>query len=182
MDWEQGEVGGREQNNETLDLLFSPFPCSCKSKNCKSEGDFWMWQISSYSTQQLGDGLHVCWAGICTFVSQLLLVGSFQQGGGLSTICPSDYPIPSLNGWCEGVRIGKSFQFSHALSFNWYLELFLTLFFNSGVFLPIGQKTDKCDLGLANKSIKIVKPSAKRKVKFKKRVKGMSKTLQCNFN
>lgn len=27
MDWEQGEVGGREQNNETLDLLFSPFPC-----------------------------------------------------------------------------------------------------------------------------------------------------------
>ena len=58
----------------------------------------------------------------------------------------------------------------------------MTLVFNFGGFLPIGQKTDKCGLGLANKSIKIVKPSAKRKMKPRKRGKGMSKILQCNFN
>lgn len=38
----------------------------------------------------------------------------------------------------------------------------MTLIFESGVFLPIGQKTDKCGFGLANKSIKIVQPSAKK--------------------
>lgn len=27
MDWEQGEVEGGKQSNETLNLLFSPFPC-----------------------------------------------------------------------------------------------------------------------------------------------------------
>lgn len=139
-----------------------------------------MCQLSSYSSQQLGDGLLVCWVGIST--SQLFLARSFQQGGGLSTICPSDYSMPSINGGCEGVRTEKSFHFSCVLSFNWYLELFLTFFFNSGVFLPIVQKTDKCGLGLANKSIKIVKPSAKRKMKSRKRGKGMSKSLQCNFN
>lgn len=58
----------------------------------------------------------------------------------------------------------------------------MTLIFKSGASLPIGQKTDKWGLGLANKSIKIVEPSAKRKMKSRKRGKGMSKTLQCNFN
>lgn len=38
----------------------------------------------------------VCWAGICTFISQFLLDGSFQQGEGLNAFCPSDYPIPKL--------------------------------------------------------------------------------------
>lgn len=47
----------------------------------------------------------------------------------------------------------------------------MTLFFNSGVFLPIGQKTDKCGLGLANKSIKIVKPSAKREMNSRREAK-----------
>lgn len=115
---------------------------------------------------------HSCW------------MAPYSKEGCLNTSCPPACPVPKffIKWRVWGRKNWKPVRISHPLSCNWYLELFLTLIYNSGVFLPIGQKTDKCSLGLANKSIKIVKPSAKRKMKPRKRGKGMSEILQCHFN
>lgn len=70
----------------------------------------------------------------------------------------------SLNGECERGRTEKLFTFliPYLATTTWK---FLTLIFKSGVFMPIGQKIDKCGLDLANKSIKVFKPSAKKEEK-----------------
>lgn len=109
IDWEQGEVAGKKQNNETLHLLFSPFTCeawieprTASHKGPKEKGGFWVLQhpAGKRSATWVPDWyvyLHV------TVVVRWLL--TIRKAVSILPVLQTILsPSSSLNGGCEGGR------------------------------------------------------------------------------
>lgn len=169
--WLAGNKGSWEKNRITKLWICSSAPFLMQLvpvpepllPGASSSWDLGTWQLPACSAQQQNMG----WGG-----AGLLSAPSYHRCCWTappdkekdSILCLSDYLVPKffIKWRIWGRKSWKPFHISHPISCNRHLEVFLTLIFESGVFLPIGQKTDKCGFGLANKSIKIVQPSAKK--------------------